>query len=273
MKCFHRRGAALLFLALASIPAFAADMPVQLDARRIAERRVHTELTLQVEPGPLTLVYPKWIPGEHAPSGPLETMIGLSIRAGGQPLAWQRDPIDNFAITVTVPPGGIELDIAIDSGLPVDGGGFSAGPTSTSALAVISWNQYVLLPKGSDANTIGTSTTLVIPPGWHLAGALEATPVGNVEGGDRYRLEPASLARLIDSPVQIGRYMRAVALEGAPPAPALKHQISIGADSNAALEAPADFAKLYSQLVAEAGRLFGSRMGGTTRGCSHSQTT
>ena len=76
-----------------------ADLSVRLDARQIARKHVHTDLTLAVKGGgPLTLVYPKWIPGEHGPSGPLNTLIGLSIRANGQPLTWQRDPKEMFAI-------------------------------------------------------------------------------------------------------------------------------------------------------------------------------
>ncbi|HVN41661.1 MAG TPA: PDZ domain-containing protein [Steroidobacteraceae bacterium] len=260
MNRLHLRALALAGLAFATIPALGADLTVQLDARRVAERRVHTDLTLQVEPGPLTLVYPKWIPGEHEPSGPIETMIGLKIRAGNQTLPWQRNPIDNFSITLTVPQGASELEISLDSGLPIDKAGFSAGPTATEALAVISWNQFVMLPKGSDADAITAHATLLVPSGWHVASALETTPAGAIDGADRYRLETASLARLIDSPVQMGRHTRSVSLDGSPPDPTLKHQIAIAADSAAALEVPADFARLYGQLVAEAGRLFGTRM-------------
>ena len=86
------RGTWLAALALASAVAAAAELGVRVDAREVARGRVHTDLTLAVRDGPLTLVFPKWIPGEHGPSGPLESIIGLVIRANGVPLAWRHDP-------------------------------------------------------------------------------------------------------------------------------------------------------------------------------------
>ena len=141
-------GAALL-LACAGVQA--ADLSVRVDAREIARRHVHTELTLAVTGGPLTLVFPQWIPGEHGPTGPLDTLVGLQIRANGALLTWQRDPRDMFAINLKVPAGVTRLEIGLDTGLPTEGGEFTAGPSSSAQLAVIAWNQFVLLPKGRDA--------------------------------------------------------------------------------------------------------------------------
>src|SRR5438552_3603480 len=78
--------------------AQAADLTVRLDAREIVRNHVHTDLTLAVKSGPLTLAFPKWLPGEHMPSGPLDTLVGMTIRANDQPLTWQRDPKDPFAV-------------------------------------------------------------------------------------------------------------------------------------------------------------------------------
>ena len=73
-------------------------------------------------------------------------------------------------------------------------------------------------------------------------------------------LEPVSLARLIDSPVQMGRYMKRIDLPGSAPRPDLSHSIALAADSAAALAVSDDFARGYGRLVAEAGALFGSRL-------------
>src|SRR5215472_8773999 len=86
---------------LAAGVGHAADLTVRVDAREIARRHVHTDMSLAVKPGALTLVFHKWIPGEHGPTGPLETIIGMTIRANGATLAWQRDPLDMYAIRVT----------------------------------------------------------------------------------------------------------------------------------------------------------------------------
>ena len=246
--------AATLACALAS--AEAADLTVRVDAREVARKHVHTDLSLAARPGPLTLVFPAWIPGEHGPTGPIDTLVGMVIRANGQTLAWQRDPLDVFAIHIEVPAGASRVEIALESGLPVDEGSFTAGPTSSAQLAVISWNQFVLLPKGADADTISTEASVVAPPDWHLACslAMKAQPDGST------RFEGVSLARLIDSPLQMGRYVKLVALAGSAPQPQLAHVLAIAADSEAALTVPDDFGKGYDRLVAQAGMLFGSRM-------------
>jgi predicted metalloprotease with PDZ domain len=246
-------GAALL-LACAGVQA--ADLSVRVDAREIARRHVHTELTLAVTGGPLTLVFPQWIPGEHGPTGPLDTLVGLQIRANGTLLTWQRDPRDMFAINLKLPAGVTRLEISLDTGLPTEGGEFTAGPSSSAQLAVIAWNQFVLLPKGRDAATISTEASLLAPPGWQLSCALDL----RAQADGSVRLEDASLARLIDSPLQMGRFARHIDLAGAAPLPQLKHTIALVADSEEALAVPDDFVAGYGRLVAQAGMLFGTRM-------------
>ncbi len=245
-----------LTLSCALASAQAADLSVRLDARDVARKHVHTELSLAARPGPLTLVFPEWIPGEHGPTGPIDTLVGMVIRANGQTLTWQRDPLDMYAISVQVPAGATRLEIALESGLPVDEGSFTAGPTSSAQLAVISWNQFVLLPKGVDADSISTEAAVLAPQDWQLACALALHP----QADGSTQLEGASLARLIDSPLQMGRYVKVVELAGSAPQPQLRHAIAIAADSAAALTVPDDFAAGYGRMVAQAGMLFGSRM-------------
>jgi predicted metalloprotease with PDZ domain len=241
-------------LACAAAPA--ADLTVRVDARDVQRKHIHTELSLAVHGGPLTLVFPKWIPGEHGPSGPLETIIGLTIKAGGATLAWRRDPFDMYAISVTVPAATTRLDISMDSGLATEGGVFSTGPTSSARLAVLPWNEFVMFPAGRDAADISTNASVEVPPGWQVAGALAQHPLA----GGGIGFEEASLARLIDSPLQMGEYLERVELTGSRPYPQLSHAISIAADSAAALALPQNFAADYSRLVAQAGALFGTRM-------------
>jgi predicted metalloprotease with PDZ domain len=251
----HNRSAALAVLALFCVPAFGTDLTVRIDARDVGRRHLQTHETLTVKPGPLVLVYPKWIPAEHAPAGPLDSIIGLEITANGQRLAWHRDPYEMYALSVTVPAGVEHLDIALESGLPADGGGFSSSPDATARLAVIRWNEFVFLPKGRDAASIVTAGSLAIPAGWSAACALDS----HTRADGALELEPVSLAQLIDSPVQLGQFMRRVDLPGSAPHPDIHHAISIVADTAAATEVPADFAQGYGRLAAEAGALFASR--------------
>jgi predicted metalloprotease with PDZ domain len=242
--------------ALAGASAEAADLAIRVDARDIARKHVHTDMTLAVKGGPLTLVFPKWIPGEHGPTGPIETITGLVIRANGQPLTWQRDPLEMYAISVTVPSGATHLDISMDNGLATEGGQFGTGPTSSAQLAVLPWNDFVLLPKGRAAASLSTEAAVLAPPDWQLSCALALHP----QSDGSVQLEPANLARLIDSPLQMGRYARRIELQGSAPLPELKHAIAVVADSEAALSVPGDFAAGYGRLVAQAGALFGTRM-------------
>lgn len=242
-------------VAILASAAEARDLKVSVDARDVARKRLHTELVLEVEPGPLTLSYPQWIPGEHGPTGPLDTIIGMKITANGKPLAWARDPYDVYSVKVDVPQGVKTLAISLEGGLPAGGGAFSAGRTSSAALAVLSWNQVLLLPKGVDAETITTHASVTVPAGWSMTTALAATK--RRDGG--YDLEPASAARLIDSPTQMGLYTKQIALTGAAPRADITHTLSIYADDPSSLATPADFVDTYSRLVAEAGALFGTR--------------
>ena len=247
--------ASMLFLFAAPALHAAAELTVRIDARDIARKHVHTDLTLAAKPGPLVLAYPKWIPAEHGPAGPLDSIIGLEIKANGTRLDWKRDPLDMFSLAVTVPPGADHLDISLDSGLSIGGGSFSGSPGSSEQLAIIRWNEFVLFPKGRDAATITAIGVITPPEGWSTACALDSHPAS--PGGVEFETVP--LSQLIDSPAQIGHYTKRVTLAGSSPSPALQHSIAIAADSAAMLDTPADFAQGYSKLVAEAGALFNSR--------------
>jgi predicted metalloprotease with PDZ domain len=246
----------LLLAGLSIGVAQAADLTVRVDARGVARKRIHTEVTLAVKPGPLTLVYPKWMPGEHGPTGPLASMIGLEIKANGERLSWSRDPLEMYALHVAVPHGVDHLDVSIESGLATEGEGFTAAPTSSAQLAILSWNQFLLLPKGVDADRLSVSATLIAPSGWTVVCAL-----GSKAGSDgAIEYESSTVARLIDSPVQMGLYAKLIELKGSEPRTDIKQSLSLMADSAAALAVPDDFAQGYSRLVAESGALFGSRM-------------
>ena len=148
------RARALLLVVFLSAPAVAAPvLRVAVDASEAPRHILHTRVTIPARPGPLTLLYPKWIPGEHGPTGPIGGMAGLRITAGGRPLPWRRDPEDLFAFQVEVPAGATEVEASFDH-TSAPGGNFSASGTGSALLAVISWNQLVLYPKGAQARTL-----------------------------------------------------------------------------------------------------------------------
>ncbi|MBV8153278.1 MAG: peptidase M61, partial [Candidatus Eremiobacteraeota bacterium] len=72
-------------------------MTVVLDARKAPLGLAYTHMTIPVAPGAFTIDFPQWIPGDHSPSGALNQMSELVVRANGKPLAWHRDQVDMYA--------------------------------------------------------------------------------------------------------------------------------------------------------------------------------
>ncbi|MGA3028380.1 MAG: M61 family peptidase [Bryobacteraceae bacterium] len=243
----------LLLLLLA--PGFAQDstVTVKVDATDAPRRLFHVQMNMPAQSGPLTLLYPKWIPGEHMPVGPIINLVGLRIVAAGQPVAWRRDNVDMFAFHVDVPRGATALDIAFDYISAVDENYFSSsGSSVTSELAVLNWNQTLLYPQGCDPDRIQYRATLKIPSGWRYGTAL---PVAR-EAGNEIEFQPASLTTLVDSPVSSGAHYRTVDLGSDNGA---AHYIHIAADSERALDVDPDTVGHWKNLVAQTGDLFGSR--------------
>jgi predicted metalloprotease with PDZ domain len=243
----------LLPLLLASA-LFAQSGPIQLrvDATAAPQRILHAHLTMPAPPGPLTLIYPKWIPGEHTASGPIANLVGLKIVAAGQPVLWQRDNVNMYAFHVTVPAGATALDIDFDYLPPSAGSSATSGSSTTSELAVLNFNQLILYPEGSDPDKLQYQTTLQVPKGWRYGTAL---PIRR-ESGDVIEFQPVDATTLIDSPVSAGRYYRTIDLgtdRGA------RHYVNLAADSPAALELSAETIQQYKNVVMETGALFGSR--------------
>ncbi|HEX9943345.1 MAG TPA: M61 family peptidase [Thermoanaerobaculia bacterium] len=246
-------GAALLALNLSTAMAAAAQTAtVELDAREAPRHVLHAHLVIPAQPGALALLYPKWIPGEHGPTGPLNGVVAMRFKAQGRELAWRRDPLDMFTLRLEVPAGATAVEADLDFLFPSEEGSFSAGPSATQDLAVISWNNVVLYPEGRPSDQLTYQASLRLPAGWSFATAL---PV--VEGsGEPVRFQPVSLTTLVDSPVLAGAHLVKVPVGEAGGAP---HTIDIAADSAAALELPTGFAKAYARLPQEALALFGAR--------------
>src|SRR3974390_371489 len=170
----------VLCIFVASISAFAAVAPtvtISVDATSAPRKIFHASLKIPATPGDLTLYYPKWIPGEHAPDGPVVDLAGLKFRAGGKTLKWRRDLLDGFTIHVDVPAGESEVNAELDflSPAPFEGGSPAVSP-ATDNLAVISWNQVLLYPKGWKSDDINYSASLKLPEGWKFGTPL---PVAN----------------------------------------------------------------------------------------------
>lgn len=243
----------ILAWAVAALPAQSQPtIALTLDATQAPEKILHTHMVMPVKPGSLTLYYPKWIPGMHAPSGPVGNVAGLRFTANGKTISWRRDLLDVFTFHVDVPEGVGSLEVALDYIEP-GGGGLGFGGSASDKLVIVNWNQNVLYPAGVPAEEITYKPTLRLPSGWKFGSAL---PVESTQG-DEITFKPVSLECLVDSPVVAGEYYRAV--DVTPPGEPIHHQIDIVADSEAALEMSPETVKRFTNLVAETGKLFGAR--------------
>ena len=242
-----------LFLS-ANVDAQTKAGPIRLavDASQAAQKILHTHLEIPVSPGPLTLYYPEWIPGEHMPDGPIIEVAGLKFSAAGKTIPWRRDLVEMFSIHLTIPAGVNSLIADFDFLLSAPATGYSAGASATNALALLSWNQVLLYPKGFNIRDITFTPSLKLPDGWKYGTALP----GAKRNGDMIDFSPVALNTLVDSPVIAGKYFREIELTpGQNPA----HFMDIAADSEAALAMSPETQTHFHQLVAEAGVLFGSR--------------
>jgi predicted metalloprotease with PDZ domain len=241
-----------VLLTLGLLLAAAANLAAQpvtlsVDASDAPRRIFRVRETIPVVPGPLTLAYPKWIPGEHGAEGPISDLAGLAMTAGGRPVAWKRSPREMWNFEIVVPPGAATLEVSFDYLASL-----SAYTTATARLACVNWWSVLLYPRGPRSNETMFQPTLTLPSGWKFGTAL---PVDRVNG-DAVSFSPVSLVTLIDSPVLAGRYFRSIDLS---PGDKVGHFLDIAGDSAASIEIGAEDIARYRRLVAEARALFGVR--------------
>jgi predicted metalloprotease with PDZ domain len=243
----------LLSFPFSLVAAPAPRINLDVDASDAARKIFHAQLTIPANPGTLTVYYPKWIPGEHAPSGPVIDLTGLKFTGNGQLLKWRRDLIDGWTIHVDVPAGVQEVHATLDYISPGESTQslFSAGASATQKMSVITWNQLLLYPQGWTADQLTYSASLRLPAGWKFGTAL---PVAS-KTGDEIHFEPVSLYTLVDSPVISGEFLKVVPLNQGQNPPA---EMDIAADSAIALDAPQEVWDEYSNLVKQATTLFGA---------------
>ncbi|AXC15317.1 PDZ domain family protein [Acidisarcina polymorpha] len=246
----------LLFGVAASSCFLSAQTPlpiqVTVDVTDAPRRILHARLSIPVEPGPLTLLYPKWIPGEHEPSGTVDNLAGLFIAANGQDLAWQRDDVNMFAFHLTVPAGVTTLDVKLDFLATAPATGSSAGASTSANLAIVNWNQVVLYPQGKQAEAIQFQPSARMPQGWQYGTALSKASDDN----GTVHFEPVSLEQLVDSPLLTGKYFREVPLA---PEVSPKHYLDLAADGPEDLQLKPEALAALDNLVRETGALYKSR--------------
>ena len=224
-------------------------MTLEVDATEAARHVFHSRLAIPVSPGPLTLFFPKWIPGDHAPAGWINGLAGLKLTASGKPVIWQRDAVDMYAFHCDMPAGADVLEVKLDFLSPLEQMFFTTGGTEN--LADINWESMILYPADSKPAELLVAAKLRLPAGWQFASALA------VDGEPKAAVSfaPVPLSTLVDSPLIAGRYFTRIPLT----AQGALHELDVVADSEAAMQMPPEMLAAMRNLPDETQSLFGSR--------------
>jgi len=243
---------ALIVAAATFVPAApyaTSERPATLvvDASRASDAFIEVREQIPAVPGSFTVVYPKWIPGEHGPTGPLNDLAALRISANGEPLDWRRDENDLYAFHVTVPPNASAIDVVFDVLLNAPG-----DDVATHSIAILNWNRALLYQAGIDSHRYYVKPSIVLPAGWEYATALR----GAQPSGDRIDFAVTPLDMLVDSPLDMGRYARKWDLwrDGS-----AFVQFDVFADAPEDLDPSENVVHAYQRLPAEAFAMYGSR--------------
>jgi predicted metalloprotease with PDZ domain len=229
-----------------------APMTLVVDASEAPLKLIHARLTVPAAPGPLTLVYPKWLPGEHMPSGPIGNLVGLHFESGGTELEWRRDPVEMTAFHLTVPAGAPAVVARYDFVVPTAAAAFTTGPSANAKCCVLNWNTVLFVPQGSSPDELQIKASLTLPEGWKQGGSLAIES----ESGSEIYFAGTSLTMLVDHPVVLGEHYRRIDLWPATSEPG-EHAIDAIADSAWALDFPPERIEAYKRLVREERAVFG----------------
>jgi len=245
------RTAVLPLTLLLSTAAFAQTPPIQItaDLSEAPRKLYHAEIDLPVKPGPVTLTTPKWIPGNHRPTRPVDDITGVVFTANGQTLPWRRDDVDLYQFHVTVPAGVTTLHAHLDCIVTA---------RISQKLAVLEWEKLLLYPANTPVKDIAIQPSVTVPAGWGIGTALTPTDgydPQHPKGGTTH-YAATTVEQLEDSPIITGQYFHEFALA---PEVTPKHYIDVVADAPEDSDLRPALLSELSNLVRETGAAYNSR--------------
>ncbi|WP_369969310.1 M61 family metallopeptidase [Stenotrophomonas rhizophila] len=230
--------------------AWPGVLRIEVDARDIGRRIFKVKATIPARPGPLTLLYPQWLPGAHSPSGPIDKVAGLVVTANGKPLQWTRDQYDVYAFKVDVPDGASE--VVAEFKFLSSQGGSQGRVVMTPEMLNLQWNANSLYPAGVITRNLQAQASVTLPKGWNYATALETER----RDGDTVVFKPISYDHLVDSPLFAGRYYQQFDLD---PGAKVPVRLNVFADDAKSLVAKPEQLQAHRALVQQIYKLYGAR--------------
>lgn len=235
-----------------------ANITIEVDAREISRSLLHARLEIPAAPGEFVVWYPKWIPGVHAPAGPVQNLAGLRFEtAKGETVSWRRDDVEMNRFHLIVPAGSDRVIAKLDyicNQPTVNSSGVDC--FSNSLLAAINWNTILLYPENASIDEMTASLRLHLPPEWKFGTALATVPGAPAAGGlAPIEFAAQTLRHFVDSPLICGQHFRTIEITGKGTPPAFLHLTS---EAPSAIAIDDKLISQYKKLVAEALALFGS---------------
>ena len=187
--------------------AYPGTIKLTVDASDVTRAIFKVHETVPVtSAGDLVLLYPKWLPGNHSPSGQINKVAGFRVSSNGQELKWVRDTLDVYAFHVAVPQGVNAIDVEFEYVSPTGEG--QGRVVATPDLSSIEWIANSMYPAGYFVRDIPIQASVIVPTGWKVATALR--PSGQT--GNRIDYPTTSYEILMDSPLIAGAHYRAIPL-------------------------------------------------------------
>lgn len=236
--------ASLVLSPLCGTAQSAPPVVVTVDARNVDRDVVHVRETIPVT-GPVTIVYPKWEPGTHGPTGEVVDVVNLRVAVNGRAIAYAHDDVDLYAYHIAVPAGAASIDVSFDRLYA------PRGDSTTPQLATIDFFSTIMYPRGARAHELPVQMNVELPEGWSYGTALTTTS----EANQTIAFAPASLETVIDSPVLTGLNLKKISLNTTG---GLNEAVLAG-DTPAALALAPETVDDLKNLVLQADALFGAR--------------
>ena len=245
----------ILLFALITLP-LAAQQPIRItaDLTEAPRKLYHAEIDIPISPaaakaGTIALTTPKWIPGNHRPTGPVDDITGVVFTANGKTLLWRRDDVDLYRFHVQLPAGTTSVHAHLDC---------IVTSRASDKLAVLEWEKLMLYPANIPVAKIAIQPSVTVPAGWGIGTAL--TPTGayepNAKVGGTTEFAPTTVEQLEDSPVIAGEYFHEFALA---PDVTPKHFIDVVSDAPEDSNLRPSVLAELNNLVHETGEAYASR--------------
>ena len=194
----------------------------------------------------LTLLFPEWLPGNHAARGPINLVSRFDFTAGGQTLEWMRNPLDVYQIDVAVPAGASEVVVEFVHTSPITGR--EGRITMTQEMLNLQWEKMSFYPAGHYTRQISVEPSVTFPAGWQVFTALD----GMSRSGDTVTWDRIDYETLVDSPIFAGAYTQQWSLD-----PDVR--LNVMADDASLIAIEPEHLRSFERLIDEADVLFGNR--------------